>query len=169
MLYLEHLNSFNDLIKNLTDHTMSLSDPLLRSKYTGFLTISSVTLYELAIKSIILSFTKKRDHVFNNYAEQAFKRLNAKIKLQNLRDDYLKRFGGQYLTKFNSILISKEKEHLLLDKQSITNSYSNIIQWRHDFTHEGKPPLYASFTEVINSFEVGKHVIHSFSQALSDQ
>lgn len=155
---------------DVIDHTRTIAptivSPSLLSRYTGFSLLSGVCVYELAIKTILVEFARQRDRVFCNFIEESFKKLNARITLNHLKNDYLKKFGNNYLDLFILLLDSREMQILNSERKSIKNCYSNTIQWRHIFVHEGLPPQYATFNEVVDSYELGKNVIDCFASAL---
>nr|WP_321513592.1 HEPN domain-containing protein [uncultured Pseudodesulfovibrio sp.] len=151
----------NSFVNNLTDD-------ILKARYAGFASVAGCGVYELSIKSLLLRFAKTRDRIFFNYVEKKFDRINARIKLQDLKRDYLQRFGTKYVTNFTDLIHFEEEQQIKNNRISITSSYSNIIQWRHNFAHEGKTPQYASFNEVIDSYNAGKTILDCFYITIFD-
>lgn len=134
-------------------------DPLLQMQYTGFAAVSAVTVYELAIKEIFREFAGKKNKVFGHFVDKHFRRINGKIGLDVIQNDYLSRFGGKYQKRFNRLISLEENSFLRANRQSIKSSYGNLIAWRHEFAHEGRIPTNATFFEVQRSYDCGKKII----------
>lgn len=145
---------------------VSVLDPLLQMQYTGFAAVSAVTVYELAIKEIFREFAGKKNKVFGHFVDQHFKRINGRIGLRALREDYLPSFGDKYFKNFEKLIILEEAASLRTYGQSIKGSYGNLITWRHEFAHEGRVPTNATFNEVQLSYDRGKKVIEVLARAL---
>lgn len=143
----------------------SITDPELIASYLGFSAAIATTTYEACIKYIITDFAKKLNSVFGHFIERKFNRMNAKIKIGDLRN-YLENFGDKYLKEFNEKIKNEEEAFLTAKIGSTTNSYSNIILWRHTFIHTGSAPP-ATIDEIIASFELGKGVISCFYDSLN--
>ncbi len=59
MSYVTHFQHADDIVAHLDTVVPLLSAPLLSAKYMGFVAVASVTVYEVAIKDIFISFAKK--------------------------------------------------------------------------------------------------------------
>jgi hypothetical protein len=75
-------------------------NPLLESKYVGFVAVACVTVFEMAIKEILVSFADKKHSVFGNYVKKRCERMNGKIQIDNLKDEYIAPFGPKYKERF---------------------------------------------------------------------
>lgn len=109
MIYSDHFRHADDVIKHLSGVVQDLTDPLLKVKYTGFVAISAVTVYELAIKEIFCDFAKRKHKVLGKFTESHFDRINGRISLDNIRKDYCSRFGDVYLSRFKKRLDNAAK------------------------------------------------------------
>ena len=164
MPYTDRFIATDNLIAQLRPVIGAITDPAILSSYAGFLSVSGVTVYELAIKDIFIEFAAKKNKVFGVFAEKTFDQINGKIRLPDLRGKHIKTFGDNYLNKFDRILNVKETAVLAVSHTSISTLYTNIILCRHEFVHQGNTTLTAN--EVMNSYELGKEVIHCLNDAM---
>lgn len=167
MSYQDHFKHADDIISHLNTIVPSIADPLLQIKYVGFVAIASVTVYELAIKEIFITFAQKKHKILGNFTESYFEKINGRIKIKNIEDDYISKFGNKYLIKFKTKLTESSKNYLLATHRDIKSSYSNIITWRNDFAHEGKMNSTTTYNEVIKAYTDGKEVIHCLANSMS--
>lgn len=166
MIYSDHFVLADDYITHLDAVILGISDPFIKSRYAGFLSVSAVTVYELAIKTIFIDFAKKKHSTFGTFVNSHFTRINGRIKLENIKNEYVPRFGDKYLTRFKTKLDKKEKEVLKSAGASIKSSYSNIITWRNDFAHAGQIPVTATYDEVKKAYAMGKIVIDCLAESM---
>lgn len=164
MPYTDRFTSTDNLIAHLSTVMGGIADPGIIADYAGFLSVSSVTVYELAIKDIFNEFASKKHRVFGNFTEEHFNRLNGRIRIDNLKSEHVKLFGDKYLTKFNQKLRRKEEEILVASRISISTNYGNLITCRHNYVHRGYPTL--TMTEVIDCYNTGKEVISCLYEAM---
>jgi hypothetical protein len=156
----------DDLIAHLDPVVTSLSDPFLVSRYTGFVAVAAVTVYELAVKEILCSFGESKHIVLGNFTRQYFDRINGRIKYKNLHEDYVSCFGEKYVNRFKKNVEKREREILLLKRKSIKTSYHNIITWRNSFAHEGQLPTHATYSEAVDAYEFGKEMIQCLADSM---
>lgn len=142
------------------------TDPFITTRYIGFVAVSAVTVYELAIKDIYCCFGENKNAVFGNFVAQHFYRINGRIKLDDIKDRHLNLFGEKYKSRFLKKLYQIEQDTLKRDKVSIKASYGNIIRLRHLFAHEGIIPGTVSLEEALTSYELGKHVIYCLNETM---
>lgn len=166
MVYRRHFQLADDLIAHLTPIVGTTNDPFIVTRYVGFVAVSAVTVYELAIKDVFIEFATAKHKILGNFTEAFFHRINGRIKLKNLREDYILKFGDKYLERFNRNLVQAEKQILQNAKKNILSSYANLITCRHDFAHEGKISANMTFPEITDSYEVGKEVIHCLARSM---
>ena len=164
MLYTDRFIATDSMVTHLSSVTSAITDASILASYAGFLSVSAVTVYELAIKDIFYEFAKKKNKVFGNFVENHFSRINGRIKIRNLKEEHITQFGDKYLTKFNNILTARENSYMAISHNSINAIYNNLIQCRHDFVHKGSPTL--TMAEVINNYRYGKEVIHCLNEAM---
>ena len=166
MPYSDHFRLTDDLIQHLDPILASLNDPFIESRYTGFLAVSSVTVLELAMKTIFLDFAEAKHKVLANFCAQYFDRINGRIALKTIDDDYLVKFGGKYQIRFRRALEKLERQELRNSGASIKASYGNLLTWRHGFAHEGNIPANASYREVKRAYGCGKKVMHCLAACM---
>ena len=164
--YYDHFNLADDYINHLDTLMGSISDPFVKSRYTGFVAISAVTVYELAIKTIFLEFAGRKHKVLKNFTSAYFERINGRIKVKVIRDDYISKFGDKYVVKFDRLIKQKEYDVLRSAGASISSSYGNIIEWRNQFAHEGIIPTTPTYDEVKKSYQFGKSIIDCLDEAM---
>lgn len=165
MTYVANFQHADDIIAHLNGVMPSVTDHL-SAKYVGFVAVASVTVYEVAIKDIFISFSNEKHKVLGAFAESYFHRINGKITIDVIKKDYIKRFGQKYLKKFENKLNSAARAYLLTHGRDIKNSYSNLIIWRNDFAHAGSINSTATYSEVIQAYEDGKEVIRCISETM---
>ena len=167
MTYLNNFKHADDLVAHLNLVIPTIADPLLQSKYIGFVSVSAVTVYELAVKEIFITFATKKHKVLGNFTGAYFDRINGRIKIKDIRSEYISKFGSKYEKRFLRIIEHRSDEILSTAKRDIRSAYNNLITWRNDFAHEGKLNITATYAEVIQSYEDGKEVIHCLAQTMT--
>lgn len=165
MPYTDKFVPTDNLITQLSPIIAGVADPLVRASYAGFLSVSAITVYELAIKDIFIDFADKKHGVFGTVIENHFSRINGQIKISELRGKHISLFGGKYLKRFDKEFKRKENASLAgTPSISLTAQYSNLIICRHQFVHGGAPTLTAN--EVMDAYNYGKEVIHCLNFAM---
>lgn len=165
MSYASHYTAADAIVVHLNSFVPTLP-PQLQLQYAGFAAISSVTVYELALKQIFADFSARKHSVFGHFVTQHFDRINGRISLKSLRNEHIPLFGEKYLKRFNSLLDVEETRLLRQQGYSVKSSYGNLVTWRHGFAHGGQLPNNATFLEVTRSYELGKVVIDCLAKAL---
>ena len=166
MAYQDHFKLADDMVVHLNLVTSGIADPFISSRYIGFVAVSAVTVYELAIKEIFCDFASRKHIVLGNFAFSYFDRINGRVKLKIIKDEYISRFGTKYVDKFKKKLDQAEDRLLRTSRVSVKNSYSNVIEWRNQFAHEGQIPSTVTYGEIIKSYNAGKEVIHCLAQTM---
>lgn len=167
MAYDDHFRLADDYITHLDLVIGAIADPFIKSRYSGFLAVSAVTVYELALKNIFRDFAARKHNVLANFTNLYFARINGRIKIDVIKDDYVKRFGDKYVKRFSKKLEARERQILRTDGASVRSSYGNIITWRNGFAHEGMVPTTATYDEVKKAYGLGKHVIHCLAETMT--
>lgn len=166
MAYMDHFRHADDVVAHLNTIVPVLYDPLLKTKYTGFVTVAAVTVYELAIKEIFCEFGRRKHKVLGKFTESHFDRIHGRVSLDAIRKDYCARFGDVYADRFKSHLDAAAKKHLANYRRDLRSAYSNLILWRNSFAHEGQVPATATYAEAVQSYEDGKFVIHALAASM---
>lgn len=163
MSYTDRFVTADNIFLHLGSVVSTITDASILASYAGFLSVSAITVYELAIKDIFNEFATKKHIVFGSFVEKHFNRINGRIRIPDLRD-HINQFGDKYLTRFNKILAEKERSYMTTSRNSISAIYNNLIQCRHDFVHRGSPTL--TMGEVINNYRDGKEIINCLNDAM---
>jgi hypothetical protein len=166
MAYSDHFTLADDMISHLDSVTGGITDPFVASRYVGFVAVAAVTVYELAIKEIFCEFAQKKHNVFGNFVHKYFDRINGRIALKAIREDYIPRFGDRYVQRFKKNVKEADENSIKAHQGSITSSYSNIIVWRNKFAHEGKIPSTPTYEEVKKAYFTGKSVIDCLANTM---
>lgn len=166
MAYADNFRHADDLVAHLNGIVPTIPDPLLQAKYIGFVSVAAVTVYELAIKEIFITFAAKKHQVLGNFTEAYFERINGRIRIQAIRDEYITKFGAKYKKQFQQKIDKRARDFLKVKRRDICSSYSNLVTWRNNFAHEGKLNATATYAEVIQAYEDGKEVIHCLAEAM---
>ena len=164
MAYTDKFIPTDNLIAQLSPVVAAVVDPMVSINYSGFLSVSAVTVYELAIKTVFIEFAARKNKVFGVYVENKFEKINGRIKLESLINEFISSFGDRYLNRFKSEINRLEDISVHAGTGSIKTKYNNLIVSRHQFVHGGAPTL--TVAEVMDSYNSGKHVIHSLNHAM---
>ena len=140
MPYSDHFQHADDVVAHLNQIVpqTATTNPLLAAKYIGFVSIAGVTVYELAIKEIFREFARKKHRTFGHFVDEHFRRINGRIRLRVIRDEYISRFGEKYSERFKKRIQRRSRDYLLAHHRDITSAYGNVITWRNQFAHEGQ-------------------------------
>lgn len=164
MAYQDRFIATDNLIAHLTPIVSGITDAAIQANYAGFLSVSAVTVYELAIKDIFAEFASKKNVVFGDFVVKHFSGINGRIKLDDLKGQHIKPFGVKYLDKFEKKLKARETAVFAVSAKNVRSDYSNLILCRHKYVHAGNPSL--TFQEVLDNYHTGKEVIHSLYEAM---
>lgn len=166
MPYANHFRLTDDLILHLNGVVASIADPFIATRYVGFVAIAGTTVYELAIRDIFVEFSEKQHEIFGQFVNKSFEKLNGRIRTSEIRGYYLPRFGDKYVKRYNRIEKWIERSVLRKRGVSVLAAYNNLIEWRNQFAHQGNIPSTPSYTEVVDTYEVGKAVIHCLARTM---
>lgn len=167
MAYSDHFLHADDVIAHLNGIVPTITNPLLMPKYVGFVSVAAVTVYELAVKNIFIDFARKKHKVLGHFTEAYFERINGRIKLKIIKNDYIAKFGSKYQVRFQKNIEKRSQEYFQLNHRDIRNSFSNLITWRNEFAHEGSINSTTTYNEVTLAYEDGKEVIHCLAASMT--
>ena len=166
MAYRDQFQHADEVIAHLNIVIPAIENPLLTTKYCGFVAVVAVTVYELAIKEIFCDFARRKLKVLGAFAESYFRRINGRVTLSDIREEYCARYGKNYADKFKKNLDALTATFLATHRRDIKSAYSNLVLWRHAFAHEGKVPATVTYAEVVVAYQDGKEVIHSLAASI---
>lgn len=166
MPHKKYYSMSDPVIAHLDAIVPSITDSFIVTRYTGFVSIIAVTVYELCIKDIFLRFSFAKHKSFGNFVDEYLYYLNGRIQLDDLKKD-AKKFGDKYCNRFKLKLDEMEKEYVKSDRKSIKSSYHNIITGRHEFVHQGKfNKVNMTYLEAVESYNIGKKVIQCLEDSM---
>jgi hypothetical protein len=165
-MYATRFEHADAVVAHLDGVVPALTDPLLTAKYVGFVSVAAVTVFEMAIKDIFLDFATRKHVVLGNFVEAHFKRINGRIKLSVVTDEYVARFGDRYRTRFSQRLDAAAAAYLRTHRRDIKVSYNNLIVWRNDFAHQGRFNSTTTYSEVVRAYADGKEVVHCLAASM---
>jgi hypothetical protein len=153
-------------IRHLRANPAVAQDPFIASRHVGFVA-SAVTVYELAMKDVFITFGRKKHKVLGFFAEARFERINGRVAYKSLCEEYLTLFGDRYLVRFKRRMTQVDKAAIRARRGSVINSYNNVISWRNEFAHGGHVSAYVTLEEVIQGYEDGKDVIRCLAVCMN--
>src|SRR3546814_16543979 len=86
--------------------------------------------------------------------------------ISQINEDCLKRFGGAFHKRFNSLLTRVDRYYIKQKGFSIVSSYGSLITCRHEFAPQGSIPETASYNDIQNGYEAGKVVLSCIAKTL---
>jgi hypothetical protein len=167
MAHSHYFGLVDPVISHLNSTVSAVTDQFILSRYAGLVAIGAVTVYELCIKDIFYRFGSKKHKVFGSFVSKHFDRINGRIRLSDIKKEYLPSFGNVYLKRFVARLEQAEKQTLASTGKSISASYGNIIVWRHQFAHEGNFVSNVTYAEAVDSYLLGKEVITVLAETMT--
>ncbi len=87
-MYKKNFKNAENLFIELDKVVAQNQNHYFKSRLTGFIAVSAVTVYELAIKEIFINFATKKHKILGNFTSEFFEKINGRIKKDNLRKDY---------------------------------------------------------------------------------
>ena len=166
MAYTNHFVASDNVINNLALLAASTPDPVLKGQLAGFAAVSANTVYEMAIKAVFIDFAISKHKVLASFTASHFSRINGKISIKVIKEDYVPRFGDKYVVRFKRAITLLEKTELRASGISVHSSYANLITWRNEFAHGGHAPANATFADVAQAYQTGKKVIDTLANCM---
>lgn len=167
MTYSDHFRLVDDLLPHLDVSVPTLQDPFIASRYTGLLALSSATVLELCVKTILIDHANTISPVFGNYVAKSYDRLNGRVKIKSIKEEHLVKFGEKYVYHFSRLTGKIDSKHLASSGRSALQSWANLITWRHGFAHEGTVPILATYQEAKQAYQDSKLIVECLSRTLS--
>lgn len=133
-----------------------------RADLAGLLVVAIAASYEACVKETLVRYANQYHPEFGIFAQNQFKRLNSRVRLHDLHG-YTKTFGDASNQKFGTLVRAhrhKIRERVGID---IVQSYEQILNWRHDFAHEGVRNT--TVEEAMATHRRGKRVLYLFDAA----
>lgn len=150
MAYTDKFQPADELISEINTLKSHIS-PVALPKFTGAISVSAVTSYELAIKEIFIDYASNKHHLFGSFIQNYLSRLNGRIEISDLKKE-IKKFDNTLAINFETKIREVE-----LVEPSVRSCYQNLIQGRHSYVHANRINL--SYDECIQDYELGKKII----------
>ena len=166
MNFEDHFSIADDYITHVDSMMDSLNNQFLENQYLGFVIVSTVTVFEIAAKDIIFEFAKRKHKVFGEFMAGRFEKFNARIQVDDMKRDFVSKFGEKYVKRFDRELAKVERQGLVEAGQSTKGAYKNLINWRHNFVHTGSAPQTTNYQEVKKFYDLGKDVVRCLDKSL---
>lgn len=165
-MFEDRFNLADEYLNHVDAVMQDIEDDFIKSRYLGFVAVSAVTAYELAIKDILYRFSDNKHRALGELARSKFDRLNGQIKLRDIRERHVACFGRKYSDRFDRQVEIAEQKALQNRAGSVKSSYGNLVTWRHNFVHEGEWPTTATYGDLRNAYEHGKELIRCLDRAM---
>jgi hypothetical protein len=165
--YQNHFRLVDDLLPHLDATVGAVTDPFIASRYSGFLALSSATVLELCVKELLIEHASTISPVFGVFVSKSYERLNGRVRVKALKEEHLPRYGAHYVAHFSKLLSRTDRFNLRSSGRSTSQSYDNVITWRHGFAHEGIVPPNATYGDVRNAYIDSKVVVQCLAKTLS--
>ena len=123
-------------------------------------------MYEASIKDIIFDFCDKKNKILSHIGRTKFEKINSRIKLSDIKSNYLKFFGEKYEKRFKKKMLKVEKNHIQNFGRQASVSYGNLLVARNSFAHTGKIESQATYEELREWYDDGKVIIQVFQESL---
>jgi hypothetical protein len=166
MTFEDRFSLADEFLSHVDPMMGAISNDMVRTRYLGFLAVSAVTAYELALKDILFSFCDRKHKVLGELARSKFEKLNGQIRLSDIKDRHIASFGTKYVDQFAHELDNEERKALAAREGSVKSSYGNLVTWRHNFVHQGEWPNSATYGDLRSAYGLGKRVIRCVSRAM---
>ncbi len=152
---LSHIDKMVDEFNRIAPSS-NHNNAFVRSDLAGLLLIAICAVYENCIKKIMIEYSDGKHGEFSYFIENNYKRLNSRIKKNDLIK-LLKMFsinkGDNLKNKINNF---SNKIHGI----NLGNRYDQIFNWRHDYAHAKITST--TLEEVYTHHRVGKFVVFYF-------
>ena len=85
MSYLSRFSEVDLLITQLQPSIPAITDDMIKANFAGMLSVKAVTAYELAIKDILIEFSRKKHMIFGTFVDFSFSLTISAIATQAFR------------------------------------------------------------------------------------
>jgi len=133
---------------------------------SGYLAVTAAVTYEASVKDIIYDFCDKKNKILSHIGRKEFNKISSRIKIADIKKNYLKFFGDKYEARFKRKMIQANKDHLQNFGRTASASYGSLLVARDSFAHTGKIESQATYEELRSWYEDGKVIIRTFQESL---
>ena len=135
MTYTDKFLPTDELINEINTLKPHISQVAL-PKFTGAISVSAVTSYELAIKEILIDYAHSKHNLFGCFVQNYLSRLNGRIEISDLK-----------------------KEIKKIDNALAAN-------WEEKITEVERVRINLDYDECINDFNIGKKIIEALRSVM---
>lgn len=135
-----------------------------RADLARLLVIAIVSAYEASVRISLVVYARRHNAVFGDYIEANCKRLNARIKVDELKGLAAK-FDPVLKNRFDAELCRVERRYRAMAHLDIRDAYGRLLALRHRFAHSASN--LTSIEEVQRQHRIAKEVVYAFCRVLS--
>lgn len=141
------------------------TDPWVKSRFAGLIAVAATTEFELSVKATFISFCRTTNPLFGDFVQNKFKNLRGRIKVDGIKDEFLRHLGPEYSRCFQAsldVIVRNAKDRN--DPDPVEN-YNILIENRHLFVHQGD--LILSLENVCDYYRNGLLVMEALRDSLA--
>lgn len=161
-----HLKRIDDLVAEMNDvvpPSTSYKSIKFRADLAGLLVVAIAATYENCVKEVLYSYTGRQHAAFESYARRKYNKINSRISVSDLKS-YCELLDPALKRQFQEGLAVRKKAVLERTGGSIDSSYTQLLEWRHEFAHTGVRNT--TLEEAARAHLFGKRVIYVFAETL---
>jgi hypothetical protein len=133
-----------------------------RADLAGLLVVAIASAYETCVKDVLISHASSKHGDFEYFITQNFAKLNSRIAKEDLFR-YAKLFSSKIHDDFKFLLNKRSGAIERRTGMRITETYGQILSWRHDYAHAGIQNTTVS--EAARFHRFAKRVLYCFDEA----
>lgn len=140
-------------------------DPFLESHFAALVAVVGTAAFERRIKQVLIEFCHNQNVKFGLYVENTLRRIKGRISIQDLKGEYLGKFGKPFVDKFIEELEKLKENALVKSQPNPSESYDSLINARHKFVHENM--LLLNYKEAKEFFLLGIEIIYALERTVN--
>ena len=163
----ERFKAVDDLIKRMNQFAPpeNLSATEFRADLARLLVIAIVSAYEASVRATLIEYAKRHHDVFGCYIEANYEKLNAQIKVKQLKG-LAKKFAPKLEEDFINELTRTHHRFATGAHLDFCHAYCELVKLRHRFAHA--TTAVTTIEEAERRHRVAKHVIYAFDRVFSE-
>lgn len=135
-----------------------------RADMARLLVIAIVSAYEASVRAILVDYAKRSHKVFGYYIEADCKKINARIKIDELKG-WTKKFDRKIKNRFRTELKRIHRRYETKAHKDFCEAYNELVRLRHEFAHVTTSTT--SIEETVQRHRVAKQVVYIFYRAFN--
>lgn len=141
---------------------LNISNIQFRADLAGLLVVAIAASYESCVKETLVNYAGKRHPQFGIYAQNQYSKLSSRVRISDLYL-YARTCDNAIHHRFGVII--KDRKNKLVQRvgMDFTKSYNQILNWRHDFAHEGLRNT--TVEEALLTHTYAKRVLYAFNDS----